>query len=274
MNIDFREDTPCALPLRLEAIMSFSKSLKYGVLSNKKPVGIFYLVVVSLYLLFIITSLFAREGANASISGMDMASLVFLFVFGITSFKENFYMLLQNGVSRKNMFLGTVGSILIVSVFVAFVDVVLAMLLNLVPETNFTTSTIFEQLYAAAQYRESSELALYFHNFMWNSMMKFAFGCVGLFIGCGYYKMNGVQKTLVSCGIPVFFFLVLPLIDLIFPRFDVLTKLLDAIMFFFGFTDGTFFGGANSYLCVLCCLGLAAVASAVTFLMLRKTSVK
>jgi len=251
--------------------MSFIKSFKYSVLSNKKPILGFYTVVVALYLVFIVTSFFAPGG---SISGMDMASLVFLFVFGITSFRENFYMLLQNGVSRKNMFLGTVGSILIISVFMTFVDVVLALLLNLVPETNFTTSTIFEQLYVAAQYSGSSELALYFHNFMWNSMMKFAFGCVGLFIGCGYYKMNGVQKTLVSCGIPVFFFLVIPLIDLIFPRFDVLTKLLDAIMFFFGFTDGTFFGGTNSYQCVLCCLGLAAAASAVTFLMLRKTSVK
>jgi len=246
--------------------MSFSKSLKYGVLANKKPVAIFYTVVVALYLVFIVTSLFAPGG---SISGMDMSSLIFLFVFGITSFKENFYMLLQNGVSRKNMFLGTIASLFVVSIFVAVIDTILALFLGLVPDENFTLASLFQQLYGMSQYSGSSTFAVSCHEIAWNSMLKFAFACLGLFIGCAYYKMNALAKTLVSCGVPCFFLLGLPLIDLALPKINIFDKLLDAIMFFFGFT-----GGANSYQCVLCCLGLAAVASAVTFLMLRKTSVK
>lgn len=246
--------------------MSFIKSFKYGVLANTRPVSIFYLVVLILYLTFITISLFAPGG---SISGMDMASLVFLFVFGITSFKENFYMLLQNGVSRKNMFLGTVLSLLVVSIFVAVVDTTLAQMLGLVPDDKFTLSSLFQQLYGMSQYSGSSTFAVSCHEIAWNSMMKFAFASIGLFIGCAYYKMNALTKTLVSCGVPCFFLLGLPLIDLAIPALDLYGKLKEAFLFFFGFSDGV-----SSYQCVLCCIALAVVVSGITFLMLRKTSVK
>ena len=246
--------------------MSFSKSFKYGVLANTRPIGIFYLVVLILYLTFITISLFAPGG---SISGMDMASLVFLFVFGITSFKENFYMLLQNGVSRKNMFLGTVLSLLAVSVFVAVADTVLSQVLGLVPADKFTLSSLFQQLYGMTQYSDSSDFAVCIHEIAWNSMMKFALASIGLFIGCAYYKMSGLQKTLVSCGVPCFFLLGLPLIDLVLPDLDIYSKLKEAFRFFFGFSDGV-----SSYQCVLCCIALSIVVSGITFLMLRKTSVK
>ena len=252
--------------LRTEAIMSFSKAFKYSVFSNKKPILGFYTVVVALYLVFIVTSFFISGG---SISGMDMASLVFLFVFGITSFKENFYMLLQNGVSRKNMFLGTVLSLLVVSVFVAVADTVLVRSLGLVPAENFTLVSLFKQLYGMTQYSDSSAFAVSIHEIAWNSMMKFAFASIGLFIGCAYYKMNALTKTLVSCGVPCFFLLGLPLIDLAIPALDLYGKLKEAFLFFFGFSDGV-----SSYQCVLCCIALAVVVSGITFLMLRKTSVK
>ena len=246
--------------------MSFSKSFKYGVLANKRPVALFYTVVIALYLVFIITSFFLPGG---SISGMDMSSLIFLFVFGITSFKENFYMLLQNGVSRKNMFLGTILSLFAISVFVAVVDTALALILELAPIENFTLSSLFQQVYGMTQYRNSSTFAVCLHEIAWNSMMKFALAIIGLFIGCLYYKMGGLQKTLVSCGVPCFFFLGLPLIDLALPSIDIYGKLKSAFLFFFGFSDGI-----SSYQCVLCCLALSIVVSGITFLMLRKTSVK
>ena len=252
--------------LRTEAIMSFSKAFKYSVLSNKKPILGFYTVVVALYLVFIVTSFFISGG---SVSGMDMASLVFLFVFGITSFKENFYMLLQNGVSRKNMFLGTVLSLLVVSVFVAVADTVLVRILGLIPADNFALVSLFEQLYGMTQYSNSSTFAVSIHEIAWNSMMKFAFASIGLFIGCAYYKMSGLQKTLVSCGVPCFLLLGLPLIDLALPTLNIYEKLKEFFLFFFGFSDGV-----NSYQCVLCCLVLSIVVSGITFLMLRKTSVK
>lgn len=246
--------------------MSFTKSFKYGVLANTKPVSIFYMVVTLLYLVFIVTSIFAPGG---SVSGMDMASLVFLFVFGITSFKENFYMLLQNGVSRKSMFLGTVLSLLVISIFVAIADTVLIVLIGLVPTETFTISSLFNQLYGMTQYSNSSVFAASVHEIAWNSMMKFALACIGLFIGCAYYKMSGLQKTLVSCGVPCFFLLGLPLIDLALPKLDLYAKIKEAFLFFFGFSDGV-----SSYQCVLCCLALSIVVSGITFLMLRKTSVK
>ncbi len=246
--------------------MSFNKAFKYGVLANTRPVTIFYTVVVALYLVFIVTSFFSPGGA---VSGMDMASLIFLFVFGITSFKENFYMLLQNGVSRKNMFLGTVSSLFVISVFVAVVDTVLALILGLVPAEKFTLASLFQQLYGMSQYSDSSTFAVCCHEIAWNSMMKFAFACIGLFIGCAYYKMNALLKTLVSCGVPCCFLLILPLIDLALPRINIYGKIKDAFLFFFGFSDGV-----NSYQCVLCCLVLSIVVSGITFLMLRKTSVK
>ena len=246
--------------------MSFIKSFKYSVFSNKKPILGFYAVVTALYLIFIITSFFMPGG---SISGMDMASLVFLFVFGITSFKENFYMLLQNGVSRKNMFFGTALSLLAVSVFVAVADTVLALILGLVPDESFTLASLFQQIYGMSQYSGSSTFAVSCHEIVWNSMLKFAFACIGLFIGCAYYKMNTLAKTLVSCGIPCFFLLGLPLIDLALPALDLYGKIKKAFLFFFGFSDGV-----SSYQCVLCCLALSIVVLGITFLMVRKTSVK
>lgn len=92
--------------------MSIYPSFKYQLLTQKMAVIIYYAVLLGLILLFggaVLISYGNGDGENSASStittGLSGITAVMVFVLGLNSFKENFGMALQNGVSRKSLFL-------------------------------------------------------------------------------------------------------------------------------------------------------------------------
>ena len=69
--------------------------------SLKKPVLVFYLVTAAVAALAILGY---RMGWEVQVNNLQMISMIFLFVVGCCSFREDFLFLMQNGVSRGAIF--------------------------------------------------------------------------------------------------------------------------------------------------------------------------
>ena len=69
--------------------------------SLKKPVLVFYLVTAAVAVLAILA---CRLGWEVQVNNLQMISMIFLFVVGCCSFREDFLFLMQNGVSRGAIF--------------------------------------------------------------------------------------------------------------------------------------------------------------------------
>ncbi|MCI2061307.1 MAG: hypothetical protein LKJ83_00825 [Eubacteriaceae bacterium] len=102
--------------------MNFSTAAKYQFHDGKKSLIVFGIVMASLLVIFLILALIAMVWVDAPGSVVDLGTATdvniwqymqflevtsgfFLAVFGMCSYKENFLMMTQNGVSRKTIFL-------------------------------------------------------------------------------------------------------------------------------------------------------------------------
>jgi hypothetical protein len=102
--------------------MNFSTAAKYQFHDGKKSLIVFGIVMASLLVIFIAICLIVMVWIDVPGSSVDLGeatdvdiwqymqflevtSVIFLAVFGMCSYKENFLMMTQNGVSRKTIFL-------------------------------------------------------------------------------------------------------------------------------------------------------------------------
>ena len=87
----------------------------YQISEMKKPLLIYYAIIFFLLLAsFLTTEVFLHISANGTtINGIEISSMIFIFVCGLNSFKEPFRMFLQNGLSRKTLFLSYLCSLLL-----------------------------------------------------------------------------------------------------------------------------------------------------------------
>jgi len=85
--------------------MKFVSAFKYQLSGFKKSLIVFYIIIYSIVILTAVPELFLppvdKEG---TMSGLEIASIIFLFVCCLNSFKPHFKMLLANGASRMTMF--------------------------------------------------------------------------------------------------------------------------------------------------------------------------
>lgn len=104
------------------------KTLKYQLHDFKTSL----LVYLSIYLTvaIVIGAFFIWTGSkpeSASLNGsnsMDFSSTIFTFIMGLAIFKEHFWMVAQNGISRKTFFKSCMYCMLIINFILAITTVV------------------------------------------------------------------------------------------------------------------------------------------------------
>lgn len=186
----------------------FRSAVRYHLWSNGRAVGIFYLVICLVGIFMVsTTAILVSKGNRVTSGALEMASVVFLFVCGLNSFKENFAMFLQNGFSRKTMYGSFLLSALMLCLFMALVDETLAAIF-----TNITVyQSAFFQVYAARDYVMSFPV--------WGLSVVWGFSCylfaylLGYLITSLYYRMNKWGKLSVSIGVPALLMIALPSMD-------------------------------------------------------------
>lgn len=129
--------------------MKLKQSIRYQLADFIGPVIVYYGIVVAVHILFFLI----HNCVNANVmylgGGMSGFSMVFLFICGLCSFHDNLPMHLQNGVSRKTMYIAWLAVTGIVSAVMAAADTVLATLIDLLdlPIWGYGSANLFFTLF-------------------------------------------------------------------------------------------------------------------------------
>lgn len=245
--------------------MNIKASTKYQINEYIKSVRIFYLVVL-LVIIFFRGIVSIGDSSNVEImGGIEMSSTIFLFILGLNSFKETFLMMLQNGTTRKTMFLSRLVTILVTSVFMATIDRFIINIGGLFSDVSgkFEVAGFYEMMFANRA-KSLHIVTMNLEAVLITIGLYVAVMIAGYFITTAYYRMNKILKVAVSIGIPSAFFILLPLLDVsVFKG-----KLSIAIGKFFAFI----FGGntGNPYNLLVSCIVFAIVGIGLSWLQVRK----
>ena len=242
--------------------MNLKVTIKYQLSEYKKPVIIFYFVIICVItLMFTLTRCF--DSTTSKFGGMEMSSIIFLFVMGLNSFKESFRMHLQNGVSRKTMVIGKMISAVVVCVGMAFIDRIIALIGQWVASSNekLIYQGILEQLYTRSNI---GSVQTQLEGFLFNICIYLAVFTIGYFITIAYYRMNNALKIAVSVGVPAGLFIILPIVDVSITGGRISKALSSMLDFAFGFSKG------NPYYAMVTGILMFAVFNGLSWLMVRK----
>lgn len=247
--------------------MRTSNLVKYNVKSSIKSIIIFYLIFTGAITGVELMNRFS--GGYGYTSGLEFSTIIFLFVVGLNSFKENFNFAQANNIPRIDYFKATAIAILPIGFAMSIVDVIINRVYNIFG----VNPTIYDMAYT-----DSFSLAI--NNEVWiqsNSMQTllgtvtflFAFYiaafAAGLLITTIYYKCNKIMKILVSLS-PIAVMVIygrLVYNDATFG--EKVTAFIDNI---FGIS------ARNSYMSVLTFIGLFIISMFFVYILVRKAVVK
>lgn len=197
-------------------------------------------------------------GGQTTISaGLDMTSAVFFFVLGLNAFKGTLRLFIQNGLSRRTLWLGFICVALAGSVAMAILDA-LTMLLWTRIQAN---SAVFAYVYPGNTT---------FVNMLWGAALYFALTCTGFSITSLYYRLSKEFKILVSILVPVLLFMVLPIVDALLTQVQLMQGLLDFCLKAMGLGTQT----PNALRAVGTFLGVSVIAMGLGYLFTRRAALK
>ncbi|QSX06486.1 hypothetical protein JYG23_03230 [Sedimentibacter sp. zth1] len=172
--------------------MKLKASLKYYASEFFHSASIYYIIIFMITILTIILSKTTNIFRNTQIKGLELCSIIFIFVTGLNSFKSEFKFFTQNGVSRKSTVTSFMLSASCVAV-IAIIDIIISVILENVL-ANY--ESMFNQIFVN---RYSSYSFLYFlENFVYLTTFYMLIFMGGHFISSLYYKMNTLMKIIVS----------------------------------------------------------------------------
>lgn len=262
--------------------MNGKSSIKYQLNEMKRPVLIFYFVMLCILVFgftvsgakFVITS--TTNGVTSSTTsgsgfyGLELATIVFLFVAGLNSFKEFFRMFIQNGVSRKTMFVTRIISIITLCTGMAVIDKIILLIGKFAASRSnrIHFDGLFEFIYGTRTAQISSA-QMHLESFLFNLCLYLAVITIGYFITIGFYRMNKIAKISVAIGVPMVLLNGLPLVDAVLLHGVIGRTFINTFLFAFGFKNG-----ANPYYGMVSCLVIFAVFAGLSWLIMRKAVVK
>lgn len=130
--------------------MKLKQSFRYQLADYKAGILVYYCAMLGLLALFLVSTV-VDTGVTVVFSGLSGFSCIFLFICGLCSLHDMLPMHLQHGVSRRTMFQARLLVTVAVSAFMAAVDTLLSVLINLLGSP-FYGGSLFQQLYGRTYY--------------------------------------------------------------------------------------------------------------------------
>lgn len=215
-------------------------AIYYQLNAMKRSVGFFYLVII---LLLVLMTVFNRLFHVVGFGGMELATLVCIFVIGCCSFKEDFYFLIQGGVGRKTILKSQCISYAILCAGMAMADTLLASLVALV---NRALDLIAYRPMLVQLYQWEDGI---FPHIPMNFMILFAANLMlysfGYFLAALSYRGGKAVTIGLSVGLPVSFFILFPaILEFNIGLTEKLAVFFEQIARSFGLTIGILLAGA------------------------------
>lgn len=249
--------------------MKLKSAYRFQLSEHKKPISIFYLVVLCLFALTIIIA-FNTKDSESSNNGVELSTAIFLFVCGIVGFKDTFGMMVQNSVSRKTMFVSRLLATGTIAVFMALVDKLLGTIMKTIAlsdSNKFSTTSFIEMLYP----KQAEELNVFLFAVLTVVILAFMYLAtisVGYFIATLFYRLNKTGKVIMAVSLPASVVILLPIVDEVFADGKITKWILDFLNFILGVTKNQPINAVLSFTVIF------AVFSSLSWLLLRKAVVK
>lgn len=187
-------------------------AFKYQFEDSKKAIIIYYCILLAVMILLSAGFSLISIRGNAQFNGIELSTMIFMFIAGLNSFKEPFLMLSQNGVSRQSMFVSHIFVMLCIAFIMAVIDQLLLLGLNLLSANNpnFTSRSLYELVF----HNISKSAFLLQLNILWyNFLMYISVFAFGYMLTVLFYRLNKAGKIAVGVGVPVSLLIVLPALD-------------------------------------------------------------
>lgn len=240
--------------------MKIKSIVKYYLYEIKYSILVFY---ITMLLLCIATYVgYKISDGELYSTGIELTTIIFLFVLGLNLFKSQFYFLIQNGVTRKANFIGFLVSTLVVVLFATIDSFISVIMHNLIGYESF-----YYILYAGSS--QGYGLMYIIESILFLTAMYGAFFMLGYFITILYYAMNKTMKVIVSVSVPTFFIIGLPLIDYFF-KLNISSKIEFIVLNMLGIYNNS----ANIINPILSCIVIYTILSLLTYVITRRISVK
>lgn len=245
--------------------MSVKAVTKYQISQYIKSVRAYYTVVLTVIAVSGILSTASSKFSFIGMGSIEGSAIIFLFVLGLNSFKETFLMILQNGSTRKAMFIGRLITAFVASAFMAIFDRLLVNLVELVNNVNerFSIMGMYEMIFDKRA-ESLNKVAMNLEAVLITIGLYLAAMMMGYFITTAYYRMNRVLKVAVSIGVPTSIFILFPLLDAAVFKGKLTVTFIKIQELVFGGKAG------NSYNLLLSCMMFVIVAIGLSWLLIRK----
>lgn len=171
---------------------------KYNINSVKKPIGIFYFIFITVLLTISVVDR-VTDGAVTS-SGLELSTIIFLFVLGLNLFKEGFYFSQANNISRETYFKGTIISMIPIAAVLSAIDVIINRIYNIA----VSSPTNFDMIYTGLTdlqfetWIQSNTISILFQTFLFQFAVYSMIIATGLVVTMIYYRANKLMKVVVS----------------------------------------------------------------------------
>ena len=175
--------------------MKLKKAIKYHLYEYKKAFIIFYCIIISVLAIVAVLKNFTvlKEYSDSfTVGGLELATMIFLFVTGLNSFKSEFKYMLQNGISRKTTSISFTISTSVVAVM-AVIDIIIA---EIIPFIGIEYSSMMYQLFGGIS--KNFGVLYYVKSFLFLTTSYALVFMVGHIISLLYYRMNTIGKVIVS----------------------------------------------------------------------------
>lgn len=196
--------------------MNIFASYRQQMADHKNSILVFWLVLCFVFIVLdrVLSLIVTDVGSDANMGTNEFVTLIFAFVAALCSFKENFLLSVQNGISRKTLFSARLLTTLSVAVVLSAGDMVLHGINRaLCALSGGEVITMYGMLYCG---EEAARPIYMLPNFFVEFFLALAVMSVGYFITVLFYRLNKMGKIFVAAGVPILFNIVVPLMDMRF----------------------------------------------------------
>lgn len=253
--------------------MNIYPSFRYQLSTHKVTIIVYYSVFVGAFLLMDLSVTFLNGDVHSTMNGLSASTFIVAFVMGLCSFKENFAMALQNGVSRRSLFLSRLCTTAAFCAILAVLDEAVTLFfygLSLLPNVNLVVKSILETAYGPV-FVGTHPALIALCSILYSFFLLLTASGLGYFITVLFYRLNKPGKIAVGVGVPVFPMVIIPLLKELNEHIAD-GKIGEAAVRIMGqFLDLAFGQPQNA---MLSCFLIFAVFSGFTWLLLRRASLK
>lgn len=243
---------------------------KYNLSTIKKSMTIFYSIfIISMIAMLLLMKIYLKDEGYSS--GIEISTVIFMFITGIAIFKESFYFSQSNNISRKTYFKGTMLAIVPTAAIASGIDIIINRIYNVfatcpnIYDMGFTNFRDLDMIGIKNTWVQNNDILTLFNTFLFQFTIYIMIFIVGLTIALIYYKCNKLMKTVVSV-LPVIFIILISSLTAIFP--EVFNNIVLLINNMLGIST------RNPHAPMATFMGIAIILSGVIYLLIKKTVIK